>query len=470
MLSGMRKRFNSLTINLLAFYILSVIILMGSFLALTYFVNTNQAYRSIERTLELGPGYLEGTNRKEIDLPSIPGNITARQVLSQFKEFEAQGFLATVTPDGSAGFIFEGDDDTGPVTVYGLHFPGTFVNYFGGGLFERVFYYYEIEEYGDILLVASVDQASLQMLASVQSSFRQVMHLSPLLLLMALVFGWYVTRQTVSPLASIARTAENISERNLGYRVEYYSDDEIGSLASSFNRMADRLEKAFASQRHFISDAAHELRTPLASMKTAVSYALTRPRKEEYDQQLLVNLYQRMETMERLINDLLKQAKIDEDGSTSGKLVNISTLVDTAAEAFEPLFEERGITFNHQSENDLYVKGDQKLLLRLLSNLLDNAAKNTPEGGQVSLHAFKREKQVVINVSDTGCGIAPEHIGKIFNRFYRVSSSRPSETGFGLGLSICHSIVNQHQGNIEVESEPGKGSTFIVTLPAGKNE
>jgi signal transduction histidine kinase len=466
----MRSRLNGLAFKLPAFYVISVVILLASFLALYYYINVNQAYRSIEQTLELGLGYLEGIDPKEVDTLSVPGDITARQVLSQFTKFDMQGINATVTQDGSGSFIIEGDSNTGPVTIYGLHFPGTFINYFSGGLFERVFYYYEVEEHDSIVFVASIDQASLQMLASVQNSLRQTIYVSPLFVFMAVVFAWYVTRQTVSPLSAIARTAENISERNLGYRVEYYSDDEIGSLASSFNRMAERLEKAFSTQRHFISDAAHELRTPLASMKTAVSYALTKPRKEENDQQLLINLYQRMETMEKLINDLLKQAKIDEDGSTRGKLVNISTLVATAAEAFEPLLEEKGITFNHQSENELYVKGDQKLLLRLFSNLLDNAAKNTPTGGRVSLEAFRHDKQVVIKISDTGCGISPEHIDKIFERFYRVSSSRPSETGFGLGLSICRSIVKRHEGEIKVESKPSEGSTFTITLPAGKKE
>ena len=468
MLSGIRKKLGSLAFKLPVFYVISVAVLLAVFMALTYFTNTNQAYESIRQTLEIGPGYLEGVNPADVDLPSIPGSITAKQILSQFDKFEAQSINATTTQDGSAGFVIGGDANTGLVTVYGLHFPGTFINYFSGGLFERVFYYYEIENYDDIILVASIDQASLQMLSTIQNSLRQTIYLSPLLLLMSIVFAWFVTRQTVNPLSNIAQTAENISERNLGYRVEYYSDDEIGSLATSFNRMADRLEKAFSAQRHFISDAAHELRTPLASMKTAVSYALTKPRTEEADQQLLVNLYQRTETMERLINDLLKQARIDEDGPAGRQVVNISTLANTAAEAFEPLFEERGIIFGYQAEDDLYVKGDQKLLLRLFSNLLDNAAKHTPAGGQVSLKACKQAKQVVIKVSDTGCGIAPEHIDKIFNRFYRVSSSRPSDTGFGLGLSICRSIAKKYGGGIEAESKPGKGSTFTVTLPLAK--
>ncbi len=297
MLSGIRKKLGSLAFKLPVFYVISVAVLLAVFMALTYFTNTNQAYESIRQTLEIGPGYLEGVNPADVDLPSIPGSITAKQILSQFDKFEAQSINATTTQDGSAGFIIGGDDNTGLVTVYGLHFPGTFINYFSGGLFERVFYYYEIENYDDIILVASIDQASLQMLSTIQNSLRQTIYLSPLLVLMSIVFAWFVTRQTVNPLSNIAQTAENISERNLGYRVEYYSDDEIGSLATSFNRMADRLEKAFSAQRHFISDAAHELRTPLASMKTALSYALTKPRTEESDQQLLANLYGRTETM-----------------------------------------------------------------------------------------------------------------------------------------------------------------------------
>jgi two-component system heavy metal sensor histidine kinase CusS len=468
MLSGIRKKLGSLAFKLPVFYVISVVILLAVFMALTYFTNTNQAYKSIEQTLEIGPGYMEGVNPAEVNLPSISGNITAKQILSQFSKFEAQSINTTTTLDGNTGFIIRGDYNTGPVTVYSHHFPGTFIIHTSGELFARVFYYYEMAEYDDFVFVASIDRASLQMLSTVQNSLRQTIYLSPLLVLMSVLFAWFVTRQTVNPLSDIAQTAENISERNLGYRVEYYSDDEIGSLATSFNRMAERLERAFSTQRRFISDAAHELRTPLASMKTAISYALTKPRTEEVDQQLLVNLYQRTETMERLINELLKQARIDEDGYIGGQVASISILIDTITEAFEPLFEEKTITFTHHSEDDLYIRGDQKLLLRLLSNLLDNAAKHTPAGGQVSLEVLKKEKQAIIKVSDTGCGIAPEHISKIFDRFYRISSSRPSETGFGLGLSICQSIAKSHGGEIEVISEPGKGSTFTVILPLAK--
>jgi signal transduction histidine kinase len=136
-----------------------------------------------------------------------------------------------------------------------------------------------------------------------------------------------------------------------------------------------------------------------------------------------------------------------------------------AEESFRCLFEDKNINFTSEITADLDVKADRTLILRVISNLLDNAAKNTPSGGSVSLTAFKQNNEVTITVSDTGAGIPPEHLPHIFERFYKVPGLTRSNNGYGLGLAISKSIVESTGGRIFVQSEPGKGSTFTIKLP-----
>jgi len=170
--------------------------------------------------------------------------------------------------------------------------------------------------------------------------------------------------------------------------------------------------------------------------------------------------------MESLINDLLFQARAEGD-NTTGQLVVIEEVVTEAAEAFHPLFYERSIRFalNISQASGKSIQGNARQILRLCSNLLDNAAKYTPAGGKVSMELVADDHEAVIRVRDTGTGIAPEHLDHIFDRFYKVAADRNPESGFGLGLSICRSIAIRHGGSIAVESEVAKGSVFTVRLP-----
>jgi len=251
----------------------------------------------------------------------------------------------------------------------------------------------------------------------------------------------------------------------LSQRVKYRSGDEIGRLANSFNRMSERLENAFNSQKRFISEAAHELRTPLASMKTALSLALSQPRKEEYYQEILIKLSERADILERLVNDMLLLARLDEDAPVTAAATDMTEVITKASEVFQPLFEDKDIRYTSQVENSLYVKGERIQLIRLISNLLDNAAKYTPEGGRITVKASAQNTKVIIQVQDTGCGISPEFMDKIFERFFRIPDAEGNQKGFGLGLALCRSIAKKCGGEISVKSIVGEGSTFIVDLP-----
>ncbi|MDV2989026.1 MAG: HAMP domain-containing sensor histidine kinase [Dehalogenimonas sp.] len=477
MLSAIRKRFSSLTWRFLGVYLLSLVVILATFVWLITAINTQQAYNAINRTLEVGPGYLDGFSA---DNTLAPPNsyYTGERVITEFVPFgdrSANGvsvdgvlfkYLMTA-PDVMATTTTNSDQ----ISLYRSDFPRTFELGFTNMNAYRIFYYYPVPGFDNVVLVASVDGQTVQTLEAADRTLTQAVYLLPVLLILAAVFGQFVARKAVAPVLTIARATESMSEKNLSERVwRVSSSDEIGRLAHSFNRMADRLEQAFTAQKLFISDAAHELRTPLASMKTAVTYALSRPDIAPEHQQLLIGLSTRVETMEHLVNELLLQARVDENRTlAAGIPVSVAVIVTEAADIFQPLFEENGITFTLDTPDKAStVRGDGKQLFRLISNLLDNAAKNTPAGREVTLELTAEEGEAVIRVRDTGRGIAPEHLNRIFDRFYKVSAERSPESGFGLGLSICRGIAARHGGSIAVESEPGRGTVFTVRLPLAK--
>jgi signal transduction histidine kinase len=293
----------------------------------------------------------------------------------------------------------------------------------------------------------------------------------PVVTIFALFLGWAISWMTVNPVTRLTQFSERLAEGALAERTAVKSKDEIGRLAYSLNRMAAGLQQSFDSQKRFVSDAAHEMKTPLASMKTAVTGALTDNRTVEEYQQLLEVLSRRIEAQERLITDLLSQARADETTrKTDYQTVDITKIVAGVAEEFAPLFDERGIKFRLETGRlavgePVTVKGDGEQLSRVFSNLLDNAAKYTSPGGEVVLGLITDGNNAVIRVEDNGKGIAPEHLNKIFDRFFKVSEERTPESGYGLGLSISRGIITRHGGDISVESTLGKGSVFTVKLP-----
>jgi signal transduction histidine kinase len=170
--------------------------------------------------------------------------------------------------------------------------------------------------------------------------------------------------------------------------------------------------------------------------------------------------------METLVNDLLFLSRADEGKLKSNAIVlDLSKLLTEAEESFRCLFEDKNVKFTAAIVADLQVNADRTLLLRVISNLLDNAAKNTPSDGSVSLAAIKQNNEVIITISDTGAGIPPEYLPHIFERFYKVPGSTGANNGYGLGLAISKSILLAVEGDISVQSETGKGSIFIVKLP-----
>lgn len=296
----------------------------------------------------------------------------------------------------------------------------------------------------------------------------------PLALALASYGGKILADAVLGPVDRITRAAQTIGARNLKQRVEVpASHDELARLAETFNQMIARLDDAFERERRFTDDASHELRTPLTVLRSDIEIALRRERTAEEYQRVLQRALDEIVRLCRLVDDLLMLSRSD-TGRLTLELVPLSLgdLCRDIGDHLQPLIEERGLHLTLEiPESPIVVSGDQRRLKQLLLNLLDNAIKFTPAGGQITVGLSQREGRAVVEISDTGCGIAPEDLPHIFERFYRRrQKARDQASGSGLGLAIARWIVEAHGGNISVTSEPGKGSTFTFDLPLAENQ
>jgi heavy metal sensor kinase len=281
------------------------------------------------------------------------------------------------------------------------------------------------------------------------------------------VGGAFLATRALRPVDRITRAAEQIGAEDLSLRLDAGGvDDELGRLTSAFNGMIDRLERAFQRQQRFTADASHEIRTPLAVIRSLAEVALTSPRDEEYDARVYASICEESERLTHLVESLLTLARADE-GHTP-MLVGVD-LDDVALDAAAKIVERarrQGVTLAVAPSDGFEVRGDSSLLTQLVLNLLDNALRHTQAGGRIALTIAPADGGVTLTVADTGSGIAPEHLPRLFERFYRVDQVRSrSMGGFGLGLAICEWIARVHAGRLSVESEVGVGTTFRLWLP-----
>ena len=289
----------------------------------------------------------------------------------------------------------------------------------------------------------------------------------PLTLIVAGVGGVFLARRALKPVDQMAQTAREIEETDLSQRIAVNARDELGRLASTLNQMLERLERAFKRQREFTGDASHELRTPLSVIQAESTLALQRERRPEEYQRSLEAISDEAKHMSQIIEQMLVLARGDSGtGQVSFGKVELNGLLKKVGEDMAILSQEKGLRWTLRLNGPLTIEGDLDLLRRLFLNLADNAVRYTPHGGEVSIAAEAVDATALVSFSDSGIGIATDHIPHIFERFYRVDKARSrSDGGSGLGLAICKQIVELHGGQIEVHSREDKGSTFTVRLP-----
>lgn len=297
----------------------------------------------------------------------------------------------------------------------------------------------------------------------------------PLIFPLAGLGSFFLATRALRPISRITRTAQSITTSDLGERIDYQGpNDEVGQLATTFDRMLDRLQAGFERERRFSADAAHELRTPLTALKGGIGVTLSQPRQPPEYASALRDMEGQVDRLIRLSNDLLFMARLDhKEGEEQLDEIVLSDLFAALVDQVRPLAEAKSIVLLESAPPDLTIKGNMDLLIRLFLNLLDNAIKYTPLQGQVRIETEERADCVCVSVSDTGPGIPPEQLPHLFERFYRAESDRArrrepgaqAQGGAGLGLAIAQEIAQAHGGTLTVQSEPGEGCTFVFCIP-----
>ena len=281
----------------------------------------------------------------------------------------------------------------------------------------------------------------------------------------AVAFTFFLSRRVVAPVESLARVAHRVAQRDFSSRADDGSKGEVGELARRFNDMVGELARTEEVRRNMVADLAHELRTPLTNIRgyvEGISDGVISPGTET-----LESMQVEVVLLARLIDDLQDLALAE-----SGRLrlevgdCDLNQLVRTAASSFQQQAQAKSITLASETPQSVSVQGDQERLSQVVRILLSNAITHTPKGGRVVLTANQDGPAARIIVEDNGPGIPAEDLPHLFERFYRVDKARSRTTGgIGLGLTIAQRLVESHGGQITVESEPGRGSRFIVGIP-----
>jgi heavy metal sensor kinase len=293
----------------------------------------------------------------------------------------------------------------------------------------------------------------------------------PLLVVLASLLGYWLSGRALAPVNRIIQSAEQIGVQNLSQRLEVpRATDELQRLTVTLNAMLERIESSVKRIRQFTANASHDLRTPLALIRTHAELALRRTRTESEYRESLGRILSASEETTHLIEALLTLARADAGAAhLHFREVDLTPVLQKTAQQASVMAVSKGLTLSTRlSEEPMLMCADAVAVETLLLAVLDNAVKYTPTGGFVRLRSFLHFEEAVIEVEDTGVGIASEDLPRIFDRFYRADQARSREVpGSGLGLSIARWIAETHKGRIEVESDLGVGSVFRLLLPLG---
>jgi signal transduction histidine kinase len=283
----------------------------------------------------------------------------------------------------------------------------------------------------------------------------------------SLIVARLMARGMTQPLRDMASAARRMETGDYSVRVQTRSRDEVGRLAAAFNRMSGELEGLEQSRRDLVANVSHELKTPIAAIRAHLENLLDGV--EQPDPATLEVMLAQVERLGRLVDQLLDLSRL-ESGEVPLRLeaLPLRPIVDQLISEIAVALPGRGVTVRNDVSSDLpALSADRERLHQVLFNLVENAVRFTPDGGEVTLSARRENGSIEIAVADTGTGIPPEHLPRLFERFYRADPARArGDGGTGIGLAIARSVVEAHGGTIRAESEPGRGSVFTFDLPA----
>ncbi len=315
---------------------------------------------------------------------------------------------------------------------------------------------------GTILQIGESLEEDEEFLAIFREVFLPIM---AIMTIAAGLMGWFMARRAMTGVEEVTQTAIEISKGAFDRRVPIkVRGDEIERLATTFNDMLDRISVLIREMREMTDNIAHDLRSPLARMRTAGEMVLTASSVDEH-KTIAAGIIEECDRLLGMINTMLDIAEAESGaGELVSEEVEMADMIRRACELFQPIAENNSVTMTTELPDRCVVRGEPRKLQRMIANLLDNALKYTPSEGTVKVSLTVNNGQIAISVSDTGVGISEEDLPHIFKRFYTCNKSQPQH-GTGLGLSLVRAIARSHGGHVNAASRPGKGSTFTVTLP-----
>lgn len=378
--------------------------------------------------------------------------------------------LQVTSPDG---VLVVKSHNLGTHTLPLRHREGTFFDdiRLAGGRYRMVSHSFAREASNQQYLI----QAAVPMILLDRQAEGLLMFLSvavPLLLVLAAISGLFFSRRAMAPVAAIIDKTRDIEARHLSERIEIPSSrDEMRELALTLNGMLDRLERVFRSQEAFITDASHQLRTPLSILKGELEVFSQRARSPEELQDFLQSARQEIDYLSRIVQNLLVLAQADSEGGhrMRQRFRFDEKLLESIARFTGPA-EKKNVQLNvdlQPGEDSFELEGDPELMRSLQENLLDNAIKYSPPGSKVSVRLEETTDSLRFSVRDHGRGIPPDALPQLFNRFYRAEATRHDVPGSGLGLAIVHRIAQLHGGAVKAENVEGSGALFTVVFPKG---
>ena len=303
-----------------------------------------------------------------------------------------------------------------------------------------------------------------------------------MLLLLTPLAGYWLALRATRPVGEILSRAEGLKPTRLGDRLEVHGTrDELDRLSLTINRLLDQVAGHVERQQQFVADAAHELRGPLSAMQSSLEVALAQDRNPADYRESLVDVLEETRQLSKLANDLLLLAEtVSETRTVARDSICIAAIARQSVAMFAGVAEDRGITLTLTLADGLWIdprapghntliSGDAAQIRQVLSNLLDNSLRFTVEGGRITVLIMSpKNGEVVLSVTDTGCGIEEQHLARVFDRFYQTDAARnraDTRRGGGLGLAICQSIVERHGGRIGLVSRLGWGTIITIHLP-----
>lgn len=293
---------------------------------------------------------------------------------------------------------------------------------------------------------------------------------SALIVIIATVSVLVYTYCLMKRVSEYTQKITDMSDGNIYEKLDISGNDEISDLGEAVNRLTEKASVIEKQRTEFVSNASHELKTPLSSIKLMADSIIQTPDIEmDYVREFLSDMNDEVERLNRIVNKLLYITKLDtltESMSGSLELINLKDVVRGINKNLIPIAEMENKELVCDADEDILIMANKDILWQAVYNIVDNALKYTSENGSVEVSLIKESKKAIITVKDNGVGISAEDVKRIFDRFYRVDKARSRSTGgTGLGLSIAQSAIEFHNGTIEVESEPNVGSEFKITLP-----